>query len=107
MDRVNDLSQPADPGVPVRRGPLAWSSERLRRIARSPTVINPGEVLILFAVGLFLLLYGLVPYFGGDQLGLVGADEPRYAQIAREMLAAHNQGCAALHADMVPTSLHA
>jgi len=26
----------------------------------------------------FLLYYGLVPLFGGDQVGLVGADEPRY-----------------------------
>ena len=34
----------------------------------------------------FLLFYGLVPVLGGDQVGLVGADEPRYAQIAREML---------------------
>ena len=28
----------------------------------------------------------LLPCFGGDGLGLVGADEPRYAQIAHEML---------------------
>jgi len=35
----------------------------------------------------FFLFYGLVPIFGGDGLGLVGADEPRYAQVAREMLA--------------------
>ena len=53
----------------------------------------------------FFLLYGLVPIFGGAQLGLVGADEPRYAQIAREMLAAHDQGCQAMHTSMVPTSL--
>jgi len=33
-----------------------------------------------------LLLFGLVPYFGGPSIGLVGADEPRYAQVAREML---------------------
>ncbi len=29
-------------------------------------------------------------YFGLDAFGLVGADEPRYAQIAREMLARHD-----------------
>lgn len=29
-------------------------------------------------------------FFGLDSLGLVGADEPRYAQIAREMLARHD-----------------
>ncbi len=60
------------------------------------------EFCILLAVSLFLLLYGLVPVFGGDRLGLVGADEPRYAQIAREMLAAHDEICAELHAQIVP-----
>ena len=34
----------------------------------------------------FFIAYGVVPIFGGDGLGLVGADEPRYAQIAHEML---------------------
>ena len=42
---------------------------------------------------------------GGDQMGLVGADEPRYAQIAREMLEAHSETCHELHAKMVPRSL--
>ena len=63
------------------------------------------EFALLIGVTTFLLLYGLVPIFGGDQLGLVGADEPRYAQIAREMLAEHNALCDQLHADIVPTSL--
>jgi 4-amino-4-deoxy-L-arabinose transferase-like glycosyltransferase len=105
MERLNDPSQFADPGGTGRRGFSRWRPERLRRLLAHETFANPGEILILFAVGLFLLLYGLVPYFGGDQLGLVGADEPRYAQIAREMLAAHNQGCSALHAEIVPHSL--
>ena len=60
---------------------------------------------MLFAVGSFLLLYGLVPIFGGDRLGLVGADEPRYAQVAREMLATHEQACAEVHARLIPRSL--
>jgi len=34
----------------------------------------------------FFLLYGVTPYLGGAGMGLVGADEPRYAQIAHEML---------------------
>jgi 4-amino-4-deoxy-L-arabinose transferase-like glycosyltransferase len=38
----------------------------------------------------FFLIYGLTPILGGDGLGLVGADEPRYAQIAHEMLARFN-----------------
>jgi 4-amino-4-deoxy-L-arabinose transferase-like glycosyltransferase len=59
----------------------------------------------LAVVTLFLLLFGLAPIFGGDQLGLVGADEPRYAQIAREMLQAHSDACHEAHAKMVPSSL--
>jgi 4-amino-4-deoxy-L-arabinose transferase-like glycosyltransferase len=43
-----------------------------------------GAVFVVFSA--FFILYGVVPLFGGDGLGLVGADEPRYAQIAHEML---------------------
>ncbi len=72
----------------------------------SPAAAWEGFVLVVLTA--FFLLYGLVPLFGGPQVGLVGADEPRYAQIAREMLAAHNQGCAApLHAEIMPHSLTA
>ncbi|HEX4064796.1 MAG TPA: glycosyltransferase family 39 protein [Acidobacteriaceae bacterium] len=49
-----------------------------------------AEALTLFCFTVFFLFYGLVPIFGGDGLGLVGADEPRYAQVAREMLARHD-----------------
>jgi 4-amino-4-deoxy-L-arabinose transferase-like glycosyltransferase len=41
----------------------------------------------------WLLLIGFCAYlffFGSNYFGLVGADEPRYAQIAREMLARHD-----------------
>jgi 4-amino-4-deoxy-L-arabinose transferase-like glycosyltransferase len=48
------------------------------------------EISILFLVIAFFLFYGLVPIFGGAGLGLVGADEPRYAQVAREMLIRHD-----------------
>ncbi len=64
-------------------------------------------MLLLILVSGFLLLYGLVPAFGGDQLGLVGADEPRYAQVAREMLEAHSQACHEAGAKVVPRSLRA
>ncbi len=51
------------------------------------TVLEAGTLFILTA---FFLFYGLVPIFGGAGLGLVGADEPRYAQVAREMLQRHD-----------------
>jgi 4-amino-4-deoxy-L-arabinose transferase-like glycosyltransferase len=44
------------------------------------------EASVFLGFTLFFLLYGQVPLLGGDGLGLVGADEPRYAQIAHEML---------------------
>jgi 4-amino-4-deoxy-L-arabinose transferase-like glycosyltransferase len=44
------------------------------------------EAAIFLAFTIFFLAYGLTPLLGGDGLGLVGADEPRYAQIAHEML---------------------
>ena len=66
---------------------------------------SPAEPIILFAVTFFILLYGLVPIFGGDQLGLVGADEPRYAQVAREMLEAHSAACHQAQAKVFPKSL--
>ncbi len=46
--------------------------------------VREVAVFLLFTV--FFLAYGLTPLLGGDGLGLVGADEPRYAQIAHEML---------------------
>ena len=48
-----------------------------------------GAVFLVFAV--FFLIYGQTPLLGGDGLGLVGADEPRYAQIAHEMLQRFDQ----------------
>ena len=47
-------------------------------------MVCEAAVFVVFTV--FFILYGVVPLFGGDGLGLVGADEPRYAQIAHEML---------------------
>ena len=77
----------------------------LHSLRTLPDLSAPREFIILLAVTIFLLLYGLVPIFGGDQLGLVGADEPRYAQVAREMLAAHSEACHQVNAKMVPRSL--
>jgi 4-amino-4-deoxy-L-arabinose transferase-like glycosyltransferase len=55
-------------------------------MTRFPSLGLSAETAVCFLFTAFFLFYGLVPIFGGDGLGLVGADEPRYAQIAREML---------------------
>ena len=54
------------------------------------TAATVAEFATLLAFTTFFIGYGLVPYLGGSVLGLVGADEPRYAQIAREMLVRHD-----------------
>jgi 4-amino-4-deoxy-L-arabinose transferase-like glycosyltransferase len=66
--------QPPDPQTPEE---LHW---------RLPPWPGVCEVIVFLAFTIFFLAYGLTPILGGDGLGLVGADEPRYAQIAHEML---------------------
>jgi 4-amino-4-deoxy-L-arabinose transferase-like glycosyltransferase len=66
--------QPPDPHAPDE---LHW---------RLPPWAGVCEVVVFLAFTIFFLAYGLTPILGGDGLGLVGADEPRYAQIAHEML---------------------
>jgi 4-amino-4-deoxy-L-arabinose transferase-like glycosyltransferase len=51
-----------------------------------PNWATVREASVFLGFVLFFLLYGQTPLVGGDNLGLVGADEPRYAQIAHEML---------------------
>jgi 4-amino-4-deoxy-L-arabinose transferase-like glycosyltransferase len=51
-----------------------------------PPAATLWEVFALCAFMAFFVLYGVTPLLGGAGLGLVGADEPRYAQIAHEML---------------------
>jgi 4-amino-4-deoxy-L-arabinose transferase-like glycosyltransferase len=96
---MNDSQQPTASGERIDPAAVVWLRQRL------PNTESLREFIVLFAVTGFLLLYGLVPIFGGDQLGLVGADEPRYAQIAREMLTAHSNACHSVNAKMVPRSL--
>lgn len=59
-------------------------------MTRFPFLGTTLETLTLFVFTAFFLFYGLVPIFGGAGIGLVGADEPRYAQVAREMLNRHD-----------------
>src|SRR5271156_2974453 len=56
-------------------------------LARFPVLGTVLEATTLFVLTAFFLFYGLIPVYGGPGIGLVGADEPRYAQVAREMLA--------------------
>ncbi len=71
---VETALESSAPDSPVRR----------RRRLPSWGAASEASVFLLFAV--FFIIYGVTPLLGGDGLGLVGADEPRYAQIAREML---------------------
>lgn len=66
------------------QSPSPDADPALRR--RLPSWATVFEVSVVLSFVLFFLLYGLTPILGGDGLGLVGADEPRYAQIAHEML---------------------
>jgi 4-amino-4-deoxy-L-arabinose transferase-like glycosyltransferase len=75
-------------GIPARI--RAFSQSPTTLLARFPVLGSVLEATTLFVLTAFFLFYGLVPIFGGAGLGLVGADEPRYAQVAREMLARHD-----------------
>ncbi len=54
--------------------------------AHAPAVAGKPGIELLTLAGFCAFLF----YFGLGSFGLVGADEPRYAQIAREMLARHD-----------------
>ncbi|HWB33188.1 MAG TPA: glycosyltransferase family 39 protein [Acidobacteriaceae bacterium] len=102
------LTEPAEPIVAAekqRRSFATIATAWLRAKLLSLHGGKPWEFVTLVVMTSILLFYGLVPIFGGDQVGLVGADEPRYAQIAREMLTAHNTVCTEYHAEIVPRSL--
>ena len=103
---MTDNSSSAHSGAQRSRIVSSWIRDKVRKLLANSATIASREFAILVVVTLFLLLYGLVPLFGGDQLGLVGADEPRYAQIAREMLEAHSTACHEVHAKVMPHSLH-
>ncbi len=94
-------AQPERTPLLTPQGVLGWA--RLLLHTEAGTAFT--EFLVLMAFAGFFLFYGLTPYTGGDRLGLVGADEPRYAQIAREMLAEHSDMCHQVHARVWPHGL--
>jgi 4-amino-4-deoxy-L-arabinose transferase-like glycosyltransferase len=98
---MSQTPQSADPGAWKDRIMLPWLRGLLQRVDLTAS----RELLVLSLITVFLLLYGLIPMFGGDQLGLVGADEPRYAQIAREMLTTHSEICHSVDAKVFPKSI--
>ena len=102
MATLTDSTQSVLSGEKRQNAAIAWLREKI--IAFSGE--SPWEFPVLFVMTGFLLFYGLVPIFGGDQVGLVGADEPRYAQIAREMLHVHTQVCQQYNAGVLPRGLH-
>ncbi|HEY2857022.1 MAG TPA: glycosyltransferase family 39 protein, partial [Terracidiphilus sp.] len=78
-----EVESQREPSVPV-------SPESLRRRLPAWGTVCEAAVFTLFAA--FFIAYGVTPLLGGDGLGLVGADEPRYAQIAHEMLDRFDSG---------------
>ena len=102
------LSAPQEPQkTPVKTPPPGtW-----RDWFETEAACNARELVVLCVLTALLLFYGLVPFRIGHAvisrpaLGLVGADEPRYAQIASEMLAQHAETCHRLHARVMPKSL--
>jgi 4-amino-4-deoxy-L-arabinose transferase-like glycosyltransferase len=101
MDILTESSQSEPVDVAKSNAALAWLRGKMHSIRGE----NPWEFVLFFVMTSFLLFYGLIPIYGGDQVGLVGADEPRYAQIAREMLSAHSDVCKQLDASVFPRSL--
>ena len=109
-DSRNDLTDsPQSEASPVSVPPLAdpvVPPSGLRAFLSTQLGCTLWEFSLMLLVSGYFLLFGLTPFTGGDKIGLVGADEPRYAQIAREMLQAHSEAChAADHAKVVPRSL--
>jgi 4-amino-4-deoxy-L-arabinose transferase-like glycosyltransferase len=101
MDILTESSQSEPVDVAKSNAALAWLRGKMHSIRGE----NPWEFVVFFVMTSFLLFYGLIPIYGGDRVGLVGADEPRYAQIAREMLSAHSDVCKQLDASVFPRSL--
>ena len=79
----SNVPGPTTPGS-SHPDPAASMDQPHKRLLPNWATFCEASVFVVFAV--FFILYGVTPLLGGDGLGLVGADEPRYAQIAHEML---------------------
>ena len=96
---------------PVDHTPADGQPSGWREWWQSENACSARELVVLCVVTALLLFYGLVPFRVGHvtvskpEIGLVGADEPRYAQIALEMLKQHSDVCHQLHARVWPHSM--
>ena len=86
VETIELTQQPEE--VPLPQPNQTQSNLITRAIGRlrMPAKTTIWELVSLAAFMVFFVLYGVTPWFGGAGMGLVGADEPRYAQIAHEML---------------------
>ena len=78
----NPVETTLPPDTSITNGRPRWWSAYMKMPSRA----TRWEALSLAGFMVFFLLYGVTPWLGGAGMGLVGADEPRYAQIAHEML---------------------
>ncbi len=109
------MSTVPQPGVPpgsVSEESTTARPNLLRRAVHHAGTTAFRELVVLCLLTALLLFYGMVPLrlaravISRPEIGLVGADEPRYAQIAYEMLLAHHNGCVANgNAKVIPRSL--
>lgn len=74
---------PCPTGVPPHRA-------NFRRVGGPGGVLTDRTRITVLETAVAVAVCGFLFFFGLGAFGLVGADEPRYAQIAREMLARHD-----------------
>src|SRR6202045_967656 len=103
MDLLAESPQSAASGASQPNALAAWLRAKVKSIQGE----SPWEFVVLIVMTSFLLFYGLIPLFGGDQVGLAGADEPRYTQIGRELLKSDTKICGQLNTEIIPRSLRA
>ena len=86
VETTSENSGGSLPDANAPRSDLAGTVAPANWRRRLPVWATVAEAACFLAFTIFFLFYGQTPMLGGAGLGLVGADEPRYAQIAHEML---------------------